>query len=385
MLKLATAAVAALLLVCCIPSHADDSVIDGVSGSAGPYMGKSDTIRMVREDVHITGLPEGRVTARFVFTNEGPATDVTMGFPGYSSDDSSPKLQHFKSYVDGKPVKTKRIVTKHNPDDMPTDQDGKKHDQGPWEVWYTKRVHFAAGQTRIVIDSYDGGGGGDTSGHLYFVYVIRTGAAWKETIGRAVITADLSGIRKYSLVGIEPAGYTRNGDIVTWDLRDLEPTDDSDIKIEWLRGFNSVEVNGKALYASTKDSSGRIVRDPNGYYNVPTRDLDPVRRGNDVWLPAATAAEWLHAKRQVVTPGKVERITLGDYWAEFTVGSPVVRTSSGAVTMKYPCARQLGDVQSSGQRRRLTVIGLSPLVRALGGHAWFDKSRDVLVVQLPKP
>jgi hypothetical protein len=357
--------------------------MDGIGGSAGPYRGPV-SVRMVSEEVHITGLPNGRVTARFVFQNDGPATDVVMGFPGFSSDDNSPKLSHFKSFVDGKPIKTKRIVTEHDPKDMPTDQDGKKVDEGPWDVWYTKRVHFAAGQTHIVTDTYDGGGGGDTSGHLSYAYILETGAAWKGTIGRAVLTADLSGIRKYSLVGILPAGYTRKGDIVTWDLRDLEPTDDSDIHIEWVRGFDSVEVNGKPLYAAQKDSSGRVIRDPHGYFNTVTRDLEPVRRGNDVWLPAATAADWLGAKRTIVTPGKVERISIGDRWAEVTAGSPVIRTSSGTVTMKYPCTRQLGDAQSSGRRRRLTVIGLSPLVRALGGHAWFDRSRTVLVVTLPR-
>src|SRR5258706_15602572 len=57
----------------------DDAYVEGAGGVVRGMRGHRN-IRMVSEEVRIK-LPEGNVEAKFIFKNEGPATDVTIGFP----------------------------------------------------------------------------------------------------------------------------------------------------------------------------------------------------------------------------------------------------------------------------------------------------------------
>src|SRR5438270_7298538 len=91
-------------LALCMASagKADDGYVTGVGGAACLMHGHP-TIRMVSEEVHIQ-LPEGKVSAQFVFKNEGAATTVEIGFPEKGKDVLPRSRSHmvgFQSLVDG--------------------------------------------------------------------------------------------------------------------------------------------------------------------------------------------------------------------------------------------------------------------------------------------
>ena len=56
-----------------------------------------------------------------------------------------------------------------------------------------------------------------------FTYVLRSGAPWKETIGKATITVSAD---KPRIVSATPQGGARQGNGMTWSLADFEPTQD---------------------------------------------------------------------------------------------------------------------------------------------------------------
>ena len=174
---------------------------------------------MVSEKVDVQlALSSPKVRCEFVFKNEGPATTVKMGFPeGYGGVDmdwrDKTAFGSFRSWVDGKAAKTKFV---------PGDPQG----HGDYQAWHVKDVHFGAGQTRTVVNEYESGFGYDSMGGISFAYVLRTGASWKGKIGQARITVDVSGVPSHYSISLSPQGYHKEGDVVTWVLRDFEPNED---------------------------------------------------------------------------------------------------------------------------------------------------------------
>jgi hypothetical protein len=121
---------------------ADDAALEAVGGNLSPMKGHP-AIRMVGEEVHIK-LPDGKVEARFVFKNEGPATTITIGFPEQGKDTMPRRPSHlvsFKSWVDGKLVSTKQVFTE-KPEDGGNDY--------YYKSWWIKKVPFAKGQTLTI-------------------------------------------------------------------------------------------------------------------------------------------------------------------------------------------------------------------------------------------
>ena len=119
------------------------------------------------------------------FPDRGDGGDATVFYEDADeakSHGKKPKtyegLEHFRSWVDGRPVKTGLVPESSK-------------DPGP-ESWHTKRVDFPKGGTRIVRVAYDAGGRGATSDrkNLYIEeasYVLHTGASWKGPIGYAEV------------------------------------------------------------------------------------------------------------------------------------------------------------------------------------------------------
>jgi hypothetical protein len=213
---------------------ADDSAMSDISGGTVQPMKSHPTIRMVNETVDIKlGEKVGRewpafVRCEFQLRNDGAATDVTIGFPEEASSegDSCPsmRLRGFESWVDGKKVKVSYMPV---PKQKKPDADAQ---EGKYEAWFVKKVHFEAGQTHRVVDAYSMRlGSSNTAGevtHCLLSYVLRTGANWKGTIESAVIRADLSPAAAYYQVSAIPPGYTRKQNTLTWTLKDLEPKED---------------------------------------------------------------------------------------------------------------------------------------------------------------
>jgi|GEM_PF-1491947 len=350
----------------------DDGNVTGESGAVELLAGSKTTVRMVSEIVRIDRLPEGRVRARFVFRNEGPATTVMMGFPasatGADTSANEAKLGHFRSWVDGHEVKTRWVLGKTEEQDYP--------------AWYVKKVRFARGQTRIVEDSYTGGGGNTSNGFLSFGYVLSTGGSWKGKIDRAQIRLELGPLANYSPLQIG-GHWHRNGDTVSWDLKSIKPDTKDDINIQWYPSFRNVYIDGTPAGQGVKGQAWRP-----GYQflfiGLP-HEPEPVyacnRRGTRFDIPIDLATEWLHGKFTVGKNGSV-RIGLGQRWADARIGSRLLHTSSGEVVRMDRPAR-LGPTPQ-GAEGELYIVELRALVQALGGQTHLSGAADRLDINLPK-
>jgi len=230
--------------------NADDTALGAVGGVLSP-MTKHPSIRMVSEDVRIK-IEDDRtkiddriddwvgmsVRCRFVFQNLGEACTVKMGFPEDRGGDSS-GLNDFTSKVDGKPVKVQHVEAKHNLDDQPSGRG-----------WYVKTVHFDKGQTRIVEDSYTGSASGDSTNVSQEVYyILETGNAWNGTIGKAVITADITEVRNFQTISAYPKNCKRDGNIIRWEFIDFKPSGSDNICLTFAGDiYCAFNVNGKDIF-----------------------------------------------------------------------------------------------------------------------------------------
>jgi len=312
---------------------------------------------MVEEEVHIK-LPECKVEARFVFKNDGPATTITIGFPEQGKDTTPRRPSHlvgFKSWVDGKLVSTQQVFAE-KPDEGANDY--------YYKAWWIKKVPFAKGQTRTIVNKYSGGWYDTTYGVFGFNYILKTGATWRGTIGRAQIICDISSIKDCTPIRFSPAGSVRDGNIVRWDLHNLKPKED--VWVKWFYGYYKVRVNGKHVMPLTKDE------------HLPTWVMDemmmPQRRGRDVWIGAGAATEWLSAASRPTAKHTGVRLSLSNRWIEFTKGSKSANTSSGTVELS-------GAVYVD---RDHLVFPLSVIAKALGGFSKWDDA-GWLNVTFPKP
>jgi hypothetical protein len=262
MIAVRLALVFCTVLTCCTLAVADDGSVIGIGGSAELIKPEHASIRMVRERVDAQVLrcwaTPPRVRCEFVFKNEGTATTVKMGFPEESRGDIAPSpkskvsaLHGYLSWVDGQRVKTRLVPSS-------------KYGNDAYTAWHVKDVHFAAGQTRKVVDSYSGGMGGDVMGYRSFNYVLKTGASWKGPIGEAVIRVDVRDmLRACRIDHIEPKGYKLADGIISWRLKEFEPKEDVSITFSPLVIIYMPDggPSGYLLYERINGTSMALVRD----------------------------------------------------------------------------------------------------------------------------
>jgi hypothetical protein len=332
---------------------ADDGYVTGVGGAVHLMKGHP-TIRMVSEEVHIQ-LPEGKVSASFIFKNEGAATTVEIGFPETGKDVFPQPRSHmvgFHSTVDGQPVKvTRRVATKPT---LENDYD--------YDYWWVKKVSFGRGQTRTIVNRYQGGVDFfSTSIHQSgFNYVLKTGASWHGTIGRAKIVCDLGSVADCGPLRFSPAGGRRKGRTITWDLRNLKPKED--VSIDWYQGFSDVAINGRWLW---KQSENGFPHRDWGNSEEPT----PFKRGTEVWVPVRLAAEWLNADLEGDPARGAVTLTRNDRRMVCTVGSATLKTEHHAMPLPGNVFKKQGAI----------FIPLRALVKALGGETHYNASGRLLV------
>ena len=333
---------------------ANDGAITGVGGTP-KLMRDHPSVRLVSEEVRIR-LPEGKVEAKFIFRNDGPATDVVMGFPESGGGDISvPKrsaFDYFESYVDGQRVKVARVGPKGN------------IGSGDYRIWWVKRVHFNKGQQRVVVNRYQGGVGGGASG-VWFEYILATGASWKGRIGSARVICNVRGLKDCTLHIMEPSGYRIVGSQLVWEFHDFEPDGNTpNITVGWWSGFWDIVMNGNHV----------LTRDLRNSDYCP--DVLPRKKGNDVVLQINTAAVVLGAEMEVKQekpPFRV-RLTRGTHWVELQQGSKQAETSKGRITLP----------QTVQTQKRHMIVQLRPLVSALGGEMKSDTKKGKFMVSLPK-
>lgn len=342
-----------LMLCMASATKADDGYVTGIGGAIRLMHGHP-TIRMVSEEVHIQ-LPEGKVSARFVFRNEGRATTVEIGFPESGKDILPHPYSHmvgFQSTVDGQSVRVTRKVAQ-----KPTDDGDYEYD-----YWWVKKVSFARGQTRTIVNTYTGGVG--IKAPFYnqptgFHYVLETGASWHGPIGHARIVCDLGSVANDWPLWFGPDGGKRKGRTITWDLRNFKP--DNDVNIGWYPGFSDISVNGQWLW---KRVDGELT-----LVSVYDKSDVSFKRGNVVWAPARFAAIWLNAVLKREPKDNAVSLTRQVHRVLFTVGDASAQTEQGVVALPGRVFKQDDAI----------YIPLQSLVKAFGGEAHFNPSGRLLI------
>lgn len=192
-------------------AQADDGGIVNVGGAAHLLRDQGE-IRMVAETVTATvGNDRIEVDCVFRFQNLGHADTVLIGFPDRSDDFGYSKpMTSFRSWVDGVEVRC----------DTMTDAD--HVDDESWAYYWTKRVHFAAGQTRVIRDHYLSSPGQSFNLEQSFEYILETGESWAGTIGSAEIEVKLEGIKPSWVQYADPPPKIR-GNRLLWSFKDFEP------------------------------------------------------------------------------------------------------------------------------------------------------------------
>lgn len=211
---------------------ADDGVLGSVGSAVVPL--ESDQVTMVAEWIDAAVVDgEARVTCVFTFSNGGPPVEILMGFPERSPSSSrgeETEILDFAASVDGAPLPV-RFRLEATPAAGTDTADG----SGPYRGWHTFTVPFAAGQTRVVRNTYRGTLGRMSDGSRTFRYVVATGASWRGPIGEAtirVIWSDDEVVPGSVQAHPEPAAWT--GSSASWRFRELEPTSDQDIFFSYV-------------------------------------------------------------------------------------------------------------------------------------------------------
>lgn len=248
------------LLLAFVPlcASADDGYV--VYGGAPKLMRSHPQIRMVSERVVMTvGRDRTTVDCRFVFRNEGRAANVSMGFPDYVGDgeeSSDPVLEEFQSWVDGKRASTSFVASANH------------------QNWHRKAVHFAAGQTRVVRDTYEfafSKGATSSDGYLNErVYVMHTGASWKGKIGRAeLIVRFQKGVIRAPL-RLYPSRFVAQGEPYTYQWWRTMPGG----AVAWS-GFAQPRAHGREIRFVRSNFEPGEADDIHVYYGFERREDSP--------------------------------------------------------------------------------------------------------------
>lgn len=229
-----------LLASVAVLGWADDGWWSG-AGGAGSYGKSHPTIRMVSEDLKIRLQKDesGLVDVTFRFRNEGKATDVTMAFPEEYEQRVGSSLDHFRSWVNGRPVAVRRKVFPLSKDVDPKEGDTE------YKAVRLKTVHFAANQTLTVRVAYRGYFSGNTSGDRSFTYILTTGASWKGPIGTCRMTVSWPDWKGLSMPypNLPARWRMTSAHSMTGTMTNWEPEDD--LYVAMLPRFGNFWINGQ--------------------------------------------------------------------------------------------------------------------------------------------
>jgi hypothetical protein len=329
-------ALLAVLLCGAASAWADDGAMDGVGGAL--HAMKEHPSIVMQSEVVTVRISDYTADVRclFVFHNTGQATTVKMGFPesggGDGVDTTHPRgFDWFRSWVDGKPVRTKT--------------EGLTSGETRYHRWRTKQVKFGAGQTRRVEVRYRAGLGGVSDGSCTFTYVMSTGASWKGKIGHAKVT-----IRFVDMPGAsDSSARPINGTVEVKEWRDAEP---EDIGIGFYPAPPTLAVDGKPLEFDLKTPP--LPQFIYGQLLVPARPFAKQIGATMVWDPGTETATFTRGDKQVA--------------AKMQGGGPgtltLRRASGGLVVGANEVIEALGGAVTWSERGRHLVATLPPLPRA---------------------
>lgn len=215
-------------------ASADDSEFRGEGETVWPIENKE--IEMEAETVMVKpGEKDWDATCIFVLRNTGEKTKLQVGFPDMVDESRDLDLEkgtirNFKCYIDGKEVRVEHKT-------------GIKNALNPergYPFAYVWKMFFKKGQTRVIRNTYTFGGFHNTSGDEILIYVMKTGALWKDKIQEADIIFDLGQHDPEFASSIKPSGYLTVGHKLHWVFKNFEPKDDIEISLgpllpEWYK------------------------------------------------------------------------------------------------------------------------------------------------------
>lgn len=311
---------------------ANEISIKVVGGVVVP-LGAPSSVRMVTARVEAEIGPDAsKVTCQYVFQNEGPATTVTMGFPAFFGERPSrpaeevQPLQDFRAWVDGVAEPT-------------TLRAGADR-----ERWYVKEITFAAGQRRVVRDTYV-----QPNGSIYlppvrriFPYNLSGAGSWHGPVGRLDVILRWVGEYSWGHPQVTQGG---GGWVISAEGRQLKRsqtnvTTPEPLRLEFLPGWSDLRVDG---YRLGSPAAGVVVRAGLEYVQMTTRALGQILRAQVSHDPVS----------------KSTRISGGGHKLVVTTGSATALVDGQTVTL--PAA-----VRQEGGRQWVPV---GPLLERLGYRA----------------
>lgn len=214
-----------LILLVTYTARADDSVYSGDGVDVYPL--ESADIQMVAEVITVSdkgGQDRFDVDVDMTFKNHGAQTTVQMGFPILSDWNDGEVVEfdpHFRTWVNGEEVKIAKKRGIQNP---------VKNYPHFSDAVYTYPVTFNQNETIKIKHHYAVGGTIDSMGGWRFMYVLRTGALWKDSIENIKILYKTNSASVYQIECTNPPEQTReqHGDMThfIWNFANYEPASD---------------------------------------------------------------------------------------------------------------------------------------------------------------
>ncbi len=411
LLALVTALAAALVLVplgAPTPdARANDTALGSTGGGVVPV--EQTDVRLEAETVQAVvfgSLAEYRVDFRFI--NDGEHQEVVLGFPfsGPSSVENRWDVYAFRAWRDGKPLAVELAV--------PASDDS----ETPVNGYYLHRAVFPPGPTTITVrylgspamssgnrfykDTTSEGEQGEKTAQLqgwenWYTYWLHTGAAWKGSIGHAVVRFSLADTftgwgmdlrppnnasdKAYRYTS--PLGYTKPSPrSYQWVYTDFEPSAQPDRPwSEWVEYPYNVRLEFEqphvdSLLKSDVDLGPFVYRlERNG---EPDERNMPLRGGTG-HLDGLTAGDRLRLEFPRQAKVAELRIAPGDLSGHNTfpvAGRPrSLRVSfpdgsTSTVELKDEPSLQRFPLRGQGEWVEVELLDTYPGSRAAGVHIW---------------
>ena len=251
-----TATIIAFFGISVEPSWANDSGIQAVGGAV-TFIDEENTTVVMRSARIDIDLATCSVECNYVFENTGEAADVSMGFPEKGIGDASlpegsnTNFLEFRSWVDGEEVDVTPI---------------RGAESSAYNQFWVKTVHFSAGQTREVRNTFIGDKGSDVNSLSFFIYEVAPAATWRGRVDTIEVNVDLSGMEYCKPVSFEPSGYDMDGELITWRWRNVEPSED--IYVSWFEYYGDIWVDGKRVNMHSPGVGEWVVSAVNPYPRI---------------------------------------------------------------------------------------------------------------------
>ncbi len=249
-------------------SFADGGPIYQAGLNVIPY--HNNSIEMEKEDLFIMFFngrsphsdkvtDRAKIQAKFIFKNTGDETDQKIGFPfDIPRIEGSFRIIEPTVKVNGKTVKAELASPENN------------------SRWLIFTVHFAKNEKKLVEVDYT-----VLPEPGYFLYVLKTGALWKGTIGELNIDISMQGRATYPyIISISPEGYKVQGNHIVYHLKNYEP--EKNIEIEFLpyNFYKEIEpLRKKAMETNSENdyyayARALLPKDPLGGFGVSNGKFD---------------------------------------------------------------------------------------------------------------